>query len=200
MRTLGMFLFETKIKIFEDVLQDKPREIDINPADFLEKLGAEILRKFEGVFEKPEVVYVPTPGWDDISNEDFYIDFFPYRSGFTEDYLVKTLGKKNENCQYYRILGVYPGTIWFMTDSGLVPHINGTSESDIAIISLQTIFENDKYKLLNDSSNVASHELGHTFGLSHHGNCVMSQGSKKPLFCHKCLAKLHKIADSYRDV
>jgi len=196
MRTLGVFLFETKIKIFENVLQDEPKEIDINPANFLEKLGAEVLRKFEGVFEKSEIVYVPTPGWDCISHEDFHIDVFPYRSGFTEDYLIKTLRRKNENRQYYRILGVYPGTIWFKTNYDLVPHINGTSESDIAIISLQTIFENDNDKLLNDSSNVVSHELGHTFGLSHHGDCVMSQGNKKPLFCHKCLIKLHKIADS----
>ena len=183
MRTLGVFLFETKIRLFNDVLQEEPKRVDIDPADFLKKLEIGILRKFDGLFENSEIVYLQPPGWDSISKEDFYIDVaFPYRSGFTEDYLIKTLRKKNESCRYFRVLGVYPWTIWFETDFGVTPHINGTSKSDIAIISLQNIFENNNDRLLNDSVNIASHELGHTFGLDHHRNCIMSQGNKKPLF------------------
>jgi len=189
-RDLGMYILDRRITLFDDVLKDKPERIDLASEDFVQKIGVGILKKFEGVFEKFEIIYVPPPTWDEIAYEDFYVDVFPFRSGFTEEYIIRILRKKNKDRKYYRILGIYPGTIWFKTDFDLVPHIYGTSESNIAIISLQTIFENDIDKLLNDCVSISCHELGHTFGLGHHDNCVMSKGSKRPLFCQKCLGEL----------
>lgn len=191
MRALVVYILDKSITLFDDVLEDKPEKIDLGSEDFVENIGIAILEKFEGVFEKFEIIYIQPPKWDEIDHEDFYVDIFPFRSGFTEEYIIRTLKNKNKNHKYYRVLGIYPGTIWFKTDFDLVPHICGTSESDIAIISLQTIFENDIDKLLNDCVNTSCHELGHTFGLKHHENCVMGKENKRPFFCQTCLQKLH---------
>jgi predicted Zn-dependent protease len=191
MRDLGIFVLDKRIVLFDDVLKDKPEKIVLPSSSFVGNMGFGILKRFKGLFEKYEIIHIQAPKWDEIDYEDFYVDTsFPFRSGFTDEYIIKTLKKRNKNHKYCRILGIYPGTIWSKTDCDLVPHISGTSESNIAIISLQIIFENDAVKLLNDCINISCHEIGHTFGLKHHDNCVMSPGNEKPFFCRKCLRRI----------
>jgi predicted Zn-dependent protease len=194
MKNLAIYLLDIHITLFDDVLKDEPEKINIDTEDFLQKIGAGIFKKFEKFFENFKIFYIPPPMANEINSEDFYIDtIFPYRSGLAEEYIIRKLKEENVNDKYYRILGIYPGTIWFKTDiHDLVPYIKGTSESNIALISLQTFFKNDINKLLSDAINISCHELGHTFGLEHHEDCIMSQGDKKPFFCRECLRKIHK--------
>jgi predicted Zn-dependent protease len=194
MKNLGIYLLDNHITLFDDELKDEPEKINIDPDDFLHKIGVEIFKKFKNFFKSFEILYIPPPMVDDINEEDFYIDtIFPYRSGLTEGYIIRKLKEENIGDKYYRILGIYPGTIWFKTAiHDLVPYIKGTSTLDIAIISLQTFFESNIEKLLEDAINISCHELGHTFGLEHHEDCIMSERDKKPFFCRECLRKIHK--------
>ena len=195
MKNLGIIILFKDIILFDDVYQENPKEIIVKSDNFLFKIGKKIIDKFNNFFINFEIIYIPSPKINDIDKNDFYYDtVFPFRSGFTEKFILKKLKELYDESNYYRILGIYPGTIWFTIEEyELIPYINGTARSNIAVLSLQTFFEGNVYELLINTIIISCHEIGHTLGFKHHKNCIMSNKNKKHFFCQNCIRKLKSL-------
>lgn len=145
----------------------------------------------KGTFNEVKIVRKPIDvGWD-----DFYLDVsIPEWSGPIAESIFKKIEKEMKEECFYRALGISPMVMWKKAKQGEYTNLfHGTSNDKIGLSSIASLWEGESLDgLVLKVANNCAHELGHTFGLTHHINCLMDTERDRfnSRFCKKCNDKL----------
>ncbi|MCW1300209.1 MAG: hypothetical protein QXP04_04940 [Candidatus Nanoarchaeia archaeon] len=186
-RTLGVY----KISNERSVFKPPYGKMEVMTPKFFYYVSKFTVQYFpRGTFNAVKIVEKPIEiGW-----RDFYVDYFPEFSGPIVGSIFKRIKQEAEKENFYRVLGISPMMLWKKTSQGEYTNLfHGTSNSKIGLSSVASLWDGESLdELILKVSNNCAHELGHTFGLEHHIDCLMDTERDRfnSRFCDECKNKI----------